>query len=109
MCHKAGGFIVKRKTIGKRMSAKLKEIKAELTKRRHQSNAKTGKWLQSVVRGYFQYHAIPGNWKQLWVFRKGVLRMWLRQLRRRSQRGVEHRHPYRDLTSSSDGQLKTYG
>src|ERR1051325_9569617 len=84
--HKMGHFIVKRKTIGKRMTAKLKEKKAELKKRRHESNVKTGKWLQSVVRGYFQYHAIPGNWKQLWVFQKEVLRMWLHQLQRRSQR-----------------------
>ena len=24
-----------------------------------------GNWLASVVRGYFQYHAIPGNWPAL--------------------------------------------
>ncbi len=83
---KTGHFIVRRETIGKRMSAKLKEIKAELRKRRHQSNVSTVKWLQSVVRGYFQYHAIPGNSARMWGFRKEVLRMWLRQLQRRSQR-----------------------
>jgi group II intron reverse transcriptase/maturase len=83
---KTGRFIVRRETIGKRMTAKLKEIKAELQQRRHQSNVNTVKWLQSVVRGYFQYHAIPDNWARLEAFRNQVLRMWLRQLRRRSQR-----------------------
>jgi group II intron reverse transcriptase/maturase len=83
---KTGRFIVRRKTIGKRMSAKLTEIKEQLTERRHKSNVNTAKWLQSVVRGYFQYHAIPGNLTRLDALRKEVLRMWLRQLRRRSQR-----------------------
>src|SRR5260370_1358302 len=83
---KTGRFIVRRETTVNRISAKLKEIKAELKKRRHQSNANTVKWLQSVVRGYFQYHAIPDNWARLWTLRRKVLRMWLRQLRRRSQR-----------------------
>jgi RNA-directed DNA polymerase len=83
---KRGCFIVRRKTIGKRLSAKLKELKAQLTERRHKSNVNTVKWLQSVVRGYFQYHAIPDNQARLDAFRKEVLRLWHRQLQRRSQR-----------------------
>jgi hypothetical protein len=83
---KAGYFVVQRKTIGKRMAAKLKEINAKLHERMHESTADTLKWLQSVVRGYFRYHAIPGNEQRLRAFRKDVLRLWLRQLRRRSQR-----------------------
>jgi group II intron reverse transcriptase/maturase len=84
--HKTGYFTVHRKTIGKRMAAKLKDIRAQLRKRLHGSIGNTVAWLQSVVRGYFQYHAIPGNQERLWAFRKDVLRMWLGQLRRRSQR-----------------------
>ena len=84
--HQAGYFVVLRKTIGKRMAAKLKEIKAKLQRRMHEPSAGTLKWLQSVVRGYFQYHAVPGNEQRLRAFRKDVLRLWLRQLRRRSQR-----------------------
>ena len=68
------------------MTAKLKEIRAQLKVRRHESHVKTVKWLQSVVRGYFQYHAIPDNQARLEAFRQEVLRMWLDQLRRRSQR-----------------------
>ncbi len=81
-----GYFTVNRKTIGKRLAAKLKDIQTKLKQRMHEAIGDTVKWLQSVVRGYFQYHAIPGNEAQLKAFRKDVLRLWLRQLRRRSQK-----------------------
>ena len=81
-----GYFIIQRKTMGKRMAAKLNEIRATLRVRMHQSPADTIKWLQTLVRGYFQYHAIPGNEVRLRAFRHDVLRLWMRQLRRRSQR-----------------------
>src|SRR5436190_768602 len=51
--HKTGYFTVHRRTIGKRMAAKLKEIRAQLRKRMHDSPAASGKWLVQVVRGYF--------------------------------------------------------
>ena len=84
--HKTGKFTVHRRTIGKRMAAKLKEIRAELQQRMHESPKTTLKWLVQVVRGYFQYHAVPGNGARLEAFRNDVLRMWFRSLRRRSQR-----------------------
>src|SRR5205085_7840174 len=49
-----GYFTIFRRTIGKRMAAKLKNIRQKLRKRRHESVAETAKWLASVVRGYFQ-------------------------------------------------------
>jgi group II intron reverse transcriptase/maturase len=84
--HKTGYFTVHRKTIGKRMTAKLKDIKAKLRKRLHAGVTDTVEWLQQVVRGYFQFHAIPGNTSRLHSFRREVLRLWYRALRRRSQR-----------------------
>ncbi len=84
--HKTGYFTVRRKTIGKRMAAKLKEIHAELRQRMHENVRETLEWLQSVVRGYFQYHAVPGNEERLKAFLHEVRRSWLRTLRRRSQR-----------------------
>jgi RNA-directed DNA polymerase len=84
--HKTGRFTVHRKTIGKRMAAKLKDIGAKLRVRMHDSISGTVQWLQQVVRGYFQYHAIPGNWARLETFRDEVQRYWFRALRRRSQR-----------------------
>jgi group II intron reverse transcriptase/maturase len=84
--YKTGNYTVHRKTIGKRMAAKLKQLRVELRRRMHASPKATGKWLAQVVRGYFQYHAIPGNWARLKAFRNEVLRMWYQALRRRSQR-----------------------
>ena len=81
-----GYFTVNRKTIGKRMAAKLKEIRQKLRERMHASVGDTVKWLQSVVRGYYQYHAVPGNQARMKAFRHDVLHMWLQLLRRRSQR-----------------------
>jgi group II intron reverse transcriptase/maturase len=84
--HKTGNFTVLRKTIGKRMAAKLKDLKAKLRKRVQDRRAGTVKWLQQVVRGYFQYHAIPGNWARMETFLREVQRNWFWALRRRSQR-----------------------
>ena len=84
--HKTGNFQVYRKTIGKRMAAKLKEIRQKLRERLNEKTKGTTEWLQAVVRGYFQYHAVPRNEERLKAFRHEVLHMWWRQLRRRSQR-----------------------
>jgi hypothetical protein len=43
--------MVRRKTIGKRMAAKLADIGEKLRKRMHESIRTTVKWLQQVVRG----------------------------------------------------------
>ncbi len=83
---KTGRFIVKRKTIRKRLSGKLGELKEELRRRWHQPVAEVGKWLRSVVQGYFNYHAVPGNMDSLNSFRAQVIWHWYRALRRRSQR-----------------------
>jgi hypothetical protein len=78
--------VVKRKTISKRMRAKLEEIKLQLHQRMHAPPAVTRKWLRSVVQGYFNYHAVPGNTDSLRVFRFRVTRLWRQTLRRRGQR-----------------------
>jgi RNA-directed DNA polymerase len=44
---KNGKFLVLRKTIRKRLLAKLKEVKEELRKRMHQPLAEVGKWLRA--------------------------------------------------------------
>ncbi len=81
-----GRFIVLRQTIGKRMQAKLAEIKCELRRRLHHSTPSVGQWLRSVVQGHFQYYAVPRNHRKLNAFKYQVYRLWLRSLRRRSQR-----------------------
>lgn len=89
MCGKsrqAQWFIVRRKTMKKRLRSKLAEIKEALLRHRHEPVAAVGAWLQGVVRGYYNYHAIPGNKQALQNFRTEICRHWLQALRRRSQR-----------------------
>lgn len=83
---KHGKFLVLRKTVRKRLLAKLKELKEELRRRWHQSVAELGRWLRSVLQGYFNYHAVPGNLASLNSFRQEVSKRWLRALRRRGQK-----------------------
>ena len=82
----SGGFYVRRKTVSKRLRAKLHAVKAALLRRRHDPLAQQIVWLQGVVRGYLNYHAIPGNRPALETFRRETVRSWLQALRRRSQR-----------------------
>jgi len=82
---RAGKFQIKRKTRRDRMRAKLKMIQEGLWRRMHQSIPSQGSWLRRVVKGYFNYHAVPTNARTLDVFRHHVTDLWRRTLRRRSQ------------------------
>jgi len=82
-----GGFTVLRKTIGRRLRQKAKDVKKTLKRIRHRPVAEQGRWLRSVVRGFFNYYAVPGNLRALRTFRTEINRAWLRALRRRSQKG----------------------
>jgi RNA-directed DNA polymerase len=82
-----GTFTIKRKSIAKRMRAKLLEIKQQLKERMHDAVIDVGRWLRSVVRGWFNYHAVPGNINCLDEFHTQVQRLWRHILQRRSQKG----------------------
>ena len=79
---------MRRKTIRKRMRAKLREIKQQLRERMHDPVRQTGQWLKSIVQGHFNYYAVPGNLDSLGVFRDRILGHWRHTLRRRSQTPV---------------------
>jgi RNA-directed DNA polymerase len=81
-----GRFWVRRITISKRMRAKLREVKDQLKRRRHQPVPEQGRWLASVVRGYRAYYAVPGNRAAVATFRTQVTKLWHEALERRSQR-----------------------
>jgi RNA-directed DNA polymerase len=83
---KGGRFWIRRITIAKRMRAKLKEINMQLKRRRHEPIPVQGRWLASVLRGHLAYYAVPGNHDALAAFRYQMARLWLKALRRRSQR-----------------------
>src|SRR5207302_8688178 len=80
---RTGAFTVWRITAKKRMVAKLKAIKAELQRRKHDRTRETGAWLRTVVLGYYQYHAVPGNSPQLRIFWRRACRLWRNVLVRR--------------------------
>ena len=81
-----GRFAVRRKTIRKRIRAKLGRIKPELRKRMHDPLSQTGQWLKSIVQGHLNYYAVPGNTASLSLFRHRLLVLWWHSVRRRSQK-----------------------
>ena len=84
-------FTIHRKTIAKRLRAKLKAVREELMRRRHEPVPILGKWLRSVVHGHFNYFGVPGNRQTIDAFRTEINKAWLAALRRRS-------HKSRNLT-----------
>src|SRR2546426_12693650 len=81
-----GKFQIKRKSRRDRMQAKLQAIKQELRRNIHQPIPQQGRWLQQVVTGYFNYHAVPTNSSTLTAFLFHVTNLWRRTLRQRSQK-----------------------
>ena len=81
-----GGFLLTRHTRRDRKRAKLQEIGEELRRRWHQNVVEQGRWLGTVVRGFFAYHAVPTNYRALSAFRHHVTELWRRSRRRRSQK-----------------------
>jgi group II intron reverse transcriptase/maturase len=81
-----GGFLLRRKSRRDRQRAKLRDLQEELRRRWHESIPSQGRWLRQVVTGWFNYHAVPTNIRALGSFRYHVAGLWLRALRRRSQK-----------------------
>jgi len=86
-----GRFTVHRRSHAGRQRELLQKIKCWLKKNACIPIGHQGRLLQQVVRGYFQYHAVPGNNDALQRLRREVNRYWLRTLRRRSQK---HKLPW---------------
>jgi RNA-directed DNA polymerase len=83
---KTGRFKLTRLTDSKRMRAKLLAVKREMWKRMHHPIPEQGRWLASVLSGHYNYYAVPDNIEALRAFREQLIRLWLRSLRRRSQK-----------------------
>jgi hypothetical protein len=82
-----GKYTVRRKTKPKKIRGKLKELKDEIRRRYHQPVPVQGEWLSSAYRGFVNYFAVPGNMPTLKNFHYHLCRIWLKALRRRSQKG----------------------
>jgi len=83
---RAGSYGLQRKTIRARWHAKLREVKTELQRRMHDPIPEQGRYLSSVLRGYYRYYGVPTNSDRISAFRYHVKRLWMRSLQRRSQR-----------------------
>lgn len=81
-----GRFLLRRHTIAKRLRITLARIKEGLRVRWHLSVSEVGCWLGSILTGYYAYHGIRTNLHRLRALRDQVSRLWLRALRRRSQK-----------------------
>jgi group II intron reverse transcriptase/maturase len=81
-----GKFTVLRQTMRRRLRAKLRELKLELRRRLHDPVPDVGGWLGTVVRGHTRYFGVPRNGPALRLFYRQVTWLWLRTLRRRSQK-----------------------
>ena len=51
------------------MRAKLRAVKAEMRRRMHHPIPEQGRWLASVLRGHYNYYAVPDNSRALAAFR----------------------------------------
>jgi len=81
-----GRFTVVRRPMKQRMRAKLRAIKQDLWRRMHRPIPETGSWLRSVVSGWYRYYAVPLTYRTLQSFRRQVMWLWYRTLRRRSDK-----------------------
>jgi RNA-directed DNA polymerase len=81
-----GRFCILRKTIRKRLRRKLMEVKTELIRRMHNPLESVAGWLASVIRGFTNYHAVPGNMKAPREFYTQVSRLWRWAILRRSNK-----------------------
>ncbi len=75
-----------RKPVAKRVNRTLARIGEVLRKRRHHDIWEVGAWLGRVCQGWLNYYAVPGSGRWLMGFRRRLQRLWMRELRRRSQR-----------------------
>jgi hypothetical protein len=82
---KWGTFVIGRKTMKKRMLRQLQAVKMESRKRMHDPIAKTGAWMNQMLKGHLNYFAVSGNDPSLWWFFNEVRWLWLKSLKRRSQ------------------------
>jgi RNA-directed DNA polymerase len=82
-----GYWVVKRRTIRKRLRRAISRFSQWCQFNRHMSVKEQWQKLSQKLRGYYQYYGIRGNYESLfWVYRK-LKEAWRRWLGRRSEKG----------------------
>jgi len=79
-----GGWTIKRKTQGKRLSRFLSAIGEWCKENRHKPLAKQHETLRAKLRGHYEYYGVRGNFKMLEVAYEHTRVVWKQWLRRRS-------------------------
>lgn len=82
-----GRWVIKRRTIGKRLVRKIKEIWQWCRQHRHEPVEDQRARLRSRLSGYYNYHGITCNFEALDQLYRETLKSWQYWLNRRSQRG----------------------
>jgi RNA-directed DNA polymerase len=83
-----GGFVVKRKTQGKRLTRVLKRVWQWCKKNRHRPAKEQQERLNRGLMGHYNYYGLPGNSDRLSKMYYWVQRIWHRWQSRRSQKGA---------------------
>ena len=96
---RGGRFRLGRKPVAKRVGRTLARIGEVLRKRRHHDIWEVGRWLGRVCDGWLNYFAVPGSHRFIRAFPCRLRRLWMRALRRRSQRA---RFSWRRLVRMTD-------
>jgi len=79
-----GYWVVKRKTMRKRLARALSRIDDWCRMHRHAPVRFQHRHLSLAVRGHCGYYGITGNSRSLVLFREGLRKIWLKWLQRRS-------------------------
>jgi group II intron reverse transcriptase/maturase len=82
-----GYWVIKRKTVGKRLRRFMKAIWTWCRENRHEPMQEQYRMLGAKLRGYYQYYGIRGNFKMLEVVFEHTERAWRYWLSRRSHKG----------------------
>ena len=82
-----GYWVIKRKTVGKRLRRFMKAIWLWCRENRHKPLQEQYRILCSKLRGYYQYYGIRGNFKMLEAVFEHTERAWRYWLSRRSHKG----------------------
>ena len=83
-----GYWVIKRKTIAKRLTRKIREIREWCREQRHSPIEEQWKRLASRLTGYYNYHGITSNFEALRLLYRETRKNWYYWLTRRSQRGL---------------------
>ena len=81
---RSGGWTIKRKTLGKRLSRFLRDIGEWCKENLHENIAEQYRILSAKLRGHYQYYGIRGNYTMLEAAHRRTCVLWKEALARRN-------------------------